>query len=81
MVLSVGMTLRLPPSSGVSAPTPWLIEALAAFVVLHVSVVDSPAVIRTGSATSVAVIPVNVPTVLTVAKALAVPASPSAVNR
>ena len=42
MVVAVGVTLRLPEASGVTAPTPWSIEALSAPSVVQLRVVDSP---------------------------------------
>ena len=51
---AVGVTVLVPPSTGVTDPIPWLIEALVASVVLHVSVDRPPIVIVVGLAVRVA---------------------------
>ena len=75
----MGVTLTLPPASGVTAPTPWSIEALVASLVVHVSVADWPDVIAIGLAVRVAVGQPLIVTV-TVAVAAVVPLAPVAVN-
>ena len=76
------MTLTLPPASGVTAPTPWSIVTLLAFVVVHRSMADPPDVIVVGSATRVAVggETGDDPPTVTLAVALAAPAVPVAVR-
>ena len=75
-VVFVGLTTLVP--EGETAPMPWSIETVVAFVVVQVRVEVSPAVMDEGEAESFAV-GINSCTV-TVAVAVTVPLLPVAVN-
>jgi hypothetical protein len=53
VVVPAGVTLRVPPATGVTGPMPWSIEAEVAFCVVHVRVEVPPTWIEVGDATSV----------------------------
>ena len=75
----VGCTVTVPPDTGVTAPMPLSMLADVAFVVVHVSIADWPAVMLVGDAVKVAVGGGGGCTV-TVACAVAVPKRPVAVS-
>ena len=78
--MEVGETETEPPATGVTAPTPWSMEADVEFVVVHVSVEEEPETIEVGEATRVQDGAFGTSVIVTVATQVTVPPAPVAVK-